>query len=82
MGVKKLKNRQTYHHPESGNKLTVDKLETFMYGNNKPYLITQYGEVTPGSPQELRISEEEWESLKNILVNNSGWVKDEQSETW
>ena len=82
MGIKKLKNRQTYYHSETGQKLTVDKLETFMYGNNKPYLITQYGEVTPGSPQELRISEEEWESLKNILVNNSGWVKDEQSETW
>ena len=73
MGIKKLKNRQTYYHSETGQKLTVDKLETFMYGNNKPYLITQYGEVTPGSPQELRISEEEWESLKNILVNNSGY---------
>tara|TARA_Y100000114_G_C11622004_1_gene260121 strand:- start:117 stop:365 length:249 start_codon:yes stop_codon:yes gene_type:complete len=82
MGIKKLKNRQTYYHSETGKKLTVDKLETFMYGNNKPYLITQYGELKEGTPQELRISEEEWESMKNILVDNNGWVKDEQSETW
>lgn len=82
MGIKKLKNRQTYYHSETGKKLTVDKLDSFMYGNNKPYLITQYGELGEGTPKELRISEEEWESMKNILVDNNGWVKDEQSETW
>ena len=45
-----------------------------MYGNNVPYLITQYG-----GPRGLnvRISEEEWESMKSILVDNNGWVKDE-----
>ena len=43
MGIKSPKNRQTHYHPGNGQKLTVDKVDSFMYGNNVPYLITQYG---------------------------------------
>ena len=64
MGIKKPKIANHYH--PNGQKLTADKVDSFMYGNNKRYLITQYG--GPLRASISRISEEEWESMKSILV--------------